>query len=78
MFSSVWIPRGQNVQADYLSRIIDTDDWQTTVEFYSYLYSMCGPHSVDRFANVDNRKTKRFISLYWNPGTLGVDAFSSN
>jgi hypothetical protein len=36
------------------------------------------PHSVDRFANVDNRKTKRFNSLYWNPGTLGVDAFNSN
>jgi hypothetical protein len=30
------------------------------------------------FANVDNRKTKRFNSLYWNPGTLGVDAFNSN
>jgi hypothetical protein len=27
---------------------------------------------------VDNRKTKRFNSLYWNPGTLGVDAFNSN
>jgi hypothetical protein len=75
---TVWIPRGQNVQADYLSRIIDTDDWQTTVEFYNYLDSMWGPHSVDRFANVDNRKTKRFNSLYWNPGTLGVDAFNSN
>ena len=69
---TVWIPRGQNVQADYLSRIID-------IEFYSYLDSMWGPHSVDRFANVDNRKKfKRFNSLYWNPGTLGVDAFNSN
>jgi len=75
---TVWIPRGQIVQADYLSRIIDIDDWQTTVEFYSYLDSMWGPHSVDRFANVDNRKTKRFNSLYWNPGAVGVDAFNSN
>jgi hypothetical protein len=33
---------------------------------------MWGPHGVDRFANVDNRKTKRFNSLYWNPGTLGA------
>ena len=39
---------------------------------------MWGSHSVDRFANVDNRKTKRFNSLYWNHGTLGVDAFNSN
>jgi hypothetical protein len=75
---TVWIPRRQNVQTDYLSRIIDIDDWQITVELYSYLDSMWGPYSVDRFANVDNRKTKRFNSLYWNPGTLGVDAFNSN
>jgi hypothetical protein len=38
---------------------------------------MWGPHSVDRFANVDNRKTKRFNSLYWNHGTLG-SKFSIN
>lgn len=30
---TVWIPRGQNIQADYSSRIID---WQTTV--------VCGVH----------------------------------
>ena len=27
---------------------------------------------------MDNRKTTCFNSLYWNPGTLGVDAFNSN
>jgi len=39
---------------------------------------MWGPHTVDRFANMNNSKTKLFNSLHWNPGTLGVDAFSSN
>jgi hypothetical protein len=43
---TVWIPREQNVLVDYLNRIIDTDDWQTTVEFYSYLDSMWGPLRV--------------------------------
>jgi hypothetical protein len=51
---------------DYLSRIIDTDDWQTTVEFYSYLDSMWGPHSVDRFANVDNRNP-------WDPNCININ-----
>lgn len=39
---------------------------------------MWGPHSFDRFANTENAKTKRFSSIYWNPGTSAVDAFTSN
>ena len=75
---TVWIPRGQNAQADFFSRIIDIDDWETTVDFFDFLNKMWGPHSVDMFANVNNAKTKHFNSLYWNPRTLGVDAFNSN
>ena len=29
-----WIPRSLNEQADYISRLIDTDDWQITHEFF--------------------------------------------
>jgi hypothetical protein len=32
---TVWIPRDQNTQADYLSRIIDIDDWAISTEFFS-------------------------------------------
>ena len=35
--NTVWIPREQNAQADFLSRIIDVDDWQTTTEFFKFL-----------------------------------------
>ena len=31
-----WIPRTSNQQADYISRLIDTDDWQITEEFFSF------------------------------------------
>ena len=31
---TVWIPREQNTHADYLSRIIDIDDWAISTEFY--------------------------------------------
>ena len=74
----MWIPREQNAKADFSSRIIDVDDWQTTTEFFKFLDTMWGPHTVDRFANMNNSKTKLFNSLHWNPDTLGVDALSSN
>ena len=32
-----WIPRTSNQQADYVSRLIDTDDWQITEEFYFFV-----------------------------------------
>ena len=35
--NTVWIPREQNAQAAFLSRIIDVDDWQTTTEFFKFL-----------------------------------------
>ena len=31
-----WIPRTMNQQADYISRFIDTDDWQLTDDFFSF------------------------------------------
>ena len=30
-----WIPRTSNQQADYINRLIDTDDWQITDEIFS-------------------------------------------
>ena len=31
-----WILRTSNQQADYISRLIDADDWQITEEFFSF------------------------------------------
>jgi hypothetical protein len=47
---TVWIPRIENQRADFLSRIIDIDDWGTIVDFFQLLDSLWGPHTVDRFA----------------------------
>ena len=33
---------------------------------------------MDRFASSNNVKTKLFNSLYWNPGSLGVNSFNSD
>ena len=43
-----------------------------------FMDAMFGPHTIDRFANHENRKTERFNSAVWNPGCEQVDAFSMN
>ena len=72
-----WIPRTMNQQADYISRFIDTDDWQLTDEFFLFLDGCWGPHSVDCFANYYNHKLPKYFSRFWNPNTWGVDFFLS-
>ncbi|XP_063416029.1 uncharacterized protein LOC134697676 [Mytilus trossulus] len=73
-----WIPREENEKADYLSRIVDIDDWGTSDEFFEFVDNLWGPHSIDRFANMENRKLLRFNSLYWNPGSESMDSFTCN
>ena len=57
---TVWISREQNTQADYLSRILDIDDWAISTEFFQFIDELWGPHSVYRFASTNNAKTKTF------------------
>ena len=73
---SEWIPRGLNERADYLSRIIDYDDWQLNPLVFSELDNAGGPHTVDRFASFQNSQVPRFNSRCWNPGSETVDAFT--
>ena len=70
-----WISRTSNQQADYISRLIDTDDWQITEEFFLFLDDLWGPHGVDCFANYYNHKIPRYFSRFWNPNSSGVDFF---
>ena len=64
-----WIPHTSNQRAHYISRLIDTDDWQITEEFFLFLFldGRWGPHSVDCFANYYNHKLPKYFSRIWNP-----------
>ena len=44
--------------------------------FFDFIDSLWGPHTIDRFANMNNAKTSKFNSLFWNPGTVAIDAFT--
>ena len=71
-----WIPRSANEVADYLSKIVDFDDWCVRDSYFRAVDSMCGPFTVDCFANSVNAKVSRFYSLFFQPGGLGVDSLA--
>ena len=57
-----WIPRTQNERADYLSKIVDYDDWTVKDCYFHAVTSVWGPCSIDCFASYKNRKVPRFYS----------------
>ena len=71
-----WVPRTDNEKADYVSKIVDKDDWAISSDIFDILDRKWGPHTIDRFASYYNTKLPRFTSRFWNPGSLGIDAFS--
>ena len=71
-----WLPRNLNIQADQISKVIDYDDWSITKDFFKYIDSLWGKHTIDCFASFTNNKIDRFYSKYWTPGCSGVDGFA--
>ena len=73
-----WIPREENLIADYISKVLDYDDWMLHPVIFEQLNALWGPHDVDRFANYHIRQLERFNSRFWNPQSEAVDAFTVN
>ena len=71
-----WIPRKHNEVADYISRIVDYDNWMLNPVVLRELDSVWGPHTIDRFADWCSNQTPRFNSHYWCPGVEAIDAFT--
>ena len=46
-----WVSREQNVRVDFISRLIDPDDWQITEQCFMELENLWGPHTINSFAN---------------------------
>ncbi len=72
----VWVPREENIRADYISKLAEVDDWALNPVLFHELDLIWGPHTVDRFANNENNQTVRFNSRFWCLGTEAVDAFT--
>ena len=56
-----WIPRSTNDRADFLSRIVDYDDWRVKRDYFLIAEAKSGPHFVDRFANQENCSVAPFL-----------------
>jgi hypothetical protein len=79
LLQAAWLPREQNVRADYLSRVSEMrhHDYSLLRPIFRQLDDAWGPHSIDRFACAGNSQTLRFCSHYFHPEAEWVDAFSS-
>ena len=73
-----WIPRDLNERVDYLSHIIDYDNWQLNTSVFSEHDTFWGPHSVIRFAIFHNCQVPRYNSRCWKPGSKAVDVCTVN
>lgn len=69
-FQAQWIPRADKELADYLSRIVDPDDWMLHPDLLNL-----GPFHVDRMACSYNTHLPRFSFKFWCPGAEAVDCF---
>ena len=61
-----WIPREKNQQADYLSRLVDHDDWMVNPHIFQWIDSVWGPDTIDTFAT---HYTDTFQGLTADSGT---------
>jgi hypothetical protein len=61
-----------------LSRIGGQYEWELHDRLFQRLDRKWGPHSIDRFASVVNRKVPVFSRRFLDPFTNGVDALAQN
>lgn len=71
-----WLPRNENIVADFFSKMYDPDDWEIDERIFTLFNRMWGPFTCDLFANYHNHKVKKFYSKFVDSFTAGVDAFS--
>lgn len=78
ILSPKWIPREENELADYLTHVNDSDNWSVNHSCFQFISRHFGPFTIDRFADNNNSKLKRFNSKFYCPGTENVNAFTED
>lgn len=71
-----WVPRNENVIADFFSKMYEADDWGIDDRIFKLFNRKWGPFTCDLFANSSNFKVKRFYSKFVDGLLTGIDAFS--
>ena len=66
------------MDADFICKLIDYDDWVVKNSTFKFLTKKWGTMTVGRFASYKNSKCSRFNSKYLCPSTEAVNAFSQD
>ena len=82
---AVWVPRLENVRADFLSHASEArqHDYCLLPALFRWLDERWGPHTIDRFAcpatcqPLAEPHTGRFCSAYFHPSAVWTDAFAA-
>ena len=67
-----------HIEPEWISRIVDYDDWYVNPAVFAWVEELWGPHTVDRFASHYNMQLLRFNSRFACPGAEAVDALPFN
>lgn len=70
-----WVFRDCNIRVDFISKLVDFDDWQVIEDVFKDLDSFWGFYMVDCFVMYYNRKIIRYFFRFWNLEMLGIDVF---
>ena len=71
-----WLPRSLNDKADYLSMVIEKNDWGISFEILSMIENKLGSLDVEYFAAEHNAKLPLFYSKFWFYQSSSVDTFT--
>lgn len=72
----LYVNTEENSEADEASRWIDYSDWVISEEAWQMVERAYGPHTWDRFASHDNKRTAAFTARHSQPGCQWPDALS--
>ncbi|GAQ93576.1 hypothetical protein KFL_016690010 [Klebsormidium nitens] len=73
-----WVPRTQNELADYLSKLVDYDDFGLQPAAFSRLVQQLGAVDIDCFASEHNALLPAFFSELWTPRARAANAFAQS
>ena len=73
---SEWIPREANLQADFISCFVDSNDWTLHPDLFEKLDTKWGPHTVASYFNT--QLNLGFNSQFCNPVSEAVDTLTCN
>ena len=68
-----YIRSAASVWADRLSRERDTSDWSLNPRVFGHLDRLWGPHTIDRFASMENALLPRYNARWLDPQAEDVD-----